>query len=67
MGLDRVLTNTFFLTSVHTEYHTCDSDYYVKLVDDVMTNFGGFEAINGVVTDNTGFVKNAREELACAR
>lgn len=29
-----------------------------------MRDFGGFEALNGVFTDNTGSVKNKREGMA---
>lgn len=64
MDSNRVSTNTFFLTSVYTEYHSCDSDYYVKLVEDFMRDFGSFEPTNGVFTDNKKSVKNQREEVA---
>lgn len=63
MGSDRATTNTMFLTQFYTKYHTCDSDYYVKLFEDVMRDFGVFEAINGVLTDDTGPVKNIWEDL----
>ena len=63
MGNSRIRTSTCVLTTVYTGYDTVNVDYYLKMTENELEDFGGFKYVTGVVTDNTGSVKNAREIL----
>lgn len=56
MGPERRESRTFFLKTFHTGYYTCDDEYYLKLVDQVVEDFSLKEHLAGVVTENTGSV-----------
>lgn len=60
-GASRSTIKTFFLDTVYSGTERNNAEYYVKVATKCISDWKSFDKVAGIVIDNTGSVKNARE------
>lgn len=63
ISTNRTTCRTYFVGMVHTGSEACTAQKYVRIVEEVMEEYGGMDRVAGVVTDNTSSCRVARDTL----